>query len=169
MHTNLRMCMQRSSGLKPGRQEQTLFHGGQWQDKVQWAQTKTREVSFISVWRETLRAIERWLFRKAVEFPFLEKFKIHRDVMWFCATFSRRACLSSRVGLDEVQRSFLTSTTPWFCDSVKMGKSLMEDTLFLQTGRDGGINLTGCKCFEETPLKIKPELGSYIKFHTNNR
>lgn len=46
MHTNLCMCMQISSGLKSGRQGQTLFHGGQWQDKVQWAQTKTQEVSF---------------------------------------------------------------------------------------------------------------------------
>lgn len=38
--------MQISSGQMSRRQGQTLFHGGQWQYKVQWAQTKTKEISF---------------------------------------------------------------------------------------------------------------------------
>lgn len=46
MHTNLYICMQISSGQMSRTQGQTLFHGGQWQDKVQWAQTKTQEILF---------------------------------------------------------------------------------------------------------------------------
>lgn len=52
MHTNLHICMQISSGQMSRRQGQTLFHGGHWQDKMQWAQTKTQEVSFQ--WEEKL-------------------------------------------------------------------------------------------------------------------